>query len=340
MIVQIFSILGTLALSLFLLVSWSQLLIPIVIGLVLWFFINTLADLFQKVIPKRRWVSVILSIITLAIFVYIPFQLAASSIPQLIEVAPSYQKNLEDLWHKLLSFFGISETQFFDQIRKSANIPSLASAFAGMIATLAGQFVLIILYAAFLLVDQAAYPYKMEVVFKNQATRSKVDRVLGNIVNKSKTYIRVKTILSVLTGVLSYSILAIVDVDFAGFWAVLIFLLNYIPTIGSVIGVIFPALLTLIQFESIIPFFIVLFGCGTIQFLIGNALEPKMMGSSLNLSTFVILLALTTWSSIWGVIGAFLSVPITVILMIIFSEFDRTKGIAVFLSGDGKIAQG
>lgn len=332
-----FALMGIAALCLLLIIVGANLLIPIVIAIVLWFLINVIADGFQRVIPKRRWLSIFLAIFSLGLLVWIPFQLASSSIPKVVEMAPKYQKNLEELSNQLFTYLNTTEGQFLEYIKGWINIPAITSTLASTIATLAGQLILILLYVAFLLVDQSVFPYKMQVIFKDRKARERVEKILDSINKKSKTYIWVKTFLSVLTGLFSYVVLSIVGVDFASFWAVLIFLLNYIPTIGSIIGVIFPALLALLQFETIYPFLIVLLGCGTVQFIIGNVLEPKMMGSSLNLSTFVILLGLIIWSTLWGVIGAFLSVPITVILMIIFSEFDATRGAAVVLSGDGKI---
>jgi len=136
---------------------------------------------------------------------------------------------------------------------------------------------------------------------------------------------------------LSYIILIFLGVDYSEFWAFLIFLLNYIPTVGSLIATIFPALLALIQFESFTYFLIVFVSIALIQFIIGNIIEPRLMGRSLNLSALVVLFSLALWGSIWGVVGMFLCVPITVILMIIFSNFEKTRPIAVLLSSNGKI---
>jgi predicted PurR-regulated permease PerM len=336
-LINAFALMGIVTLALFLLIVGANLLIPIVIAIVFWFLINVIADAIQKVIPKGRWISVGLAIIILGLLAWVPFQLATNAFPQVMEMAPKYQKNIEDLSRRFFSSFNLTEGQVIEQLRNWINIPMITSLIASTIASLTGQFVLILLYVAFLLVDQSMFPYKLEVMFINSRTRSRVEKMLTSINQKAKTYLWVKTFLSFITGITSYIILAIVGVDFAAFWAVLIFLLNFIPTLGSIIGVIFPALLALVQFETIYPFIIVLAGCGTLQFVIGNVLEPKLMGSSLNLSTFVILLSLTVWFTIWGAIGAFLSVPITVIMMIIFSEFESTRGAAVVLSGDGKI---
>ncbi len=114
-------------------------------------------------------------------------------------------------------------------------------------------------------------------------------------------------------------------------------MLNYIPTIGSLIGVVFPALLTLVQFAALGPFLVVTIGLGLTQFVFGNVLEPRMMGKSLNLSPLIVIVSLAVWGSIWGVTGMFLCVPITVVMMIVLAGFPQTRPIAILLSATGRI---
>ena len=193
------------------------------------------------------------------------------------------------------------------------------------------------IYVIFLLIEQRSLESKLDALFQDNERRIKIHEILSEIQKDIETYIAIKTLLSFVTGVLSYLILIYIGVDYSEFWAFLIFLLNYIPTIGSLIATIFPALLALIQFESVTSFLIVFISIAFIQFLIGNILEPRLMGRSLNLSALVVLLSLSLWGSIWGVVGMFLCVPITVILMIVFSNFEKTRPIAVMLSSNGKI---
>ena len=126
-------------------------------------------------------------------------------------------------------------------------------------------------------------------------------------------------------------------VDAAFFWAFLMFALNYIPTIGSLIATLFPAFFSLVQFGEIQPFIIILVGLGIAEWFVGNVLEPRLMGKSLNLSPLVTILALIVWGQIWGITGMLLSTPITVVMLIIFSQFESTRGIAVMLSESGDI---
>ncbi len=127
------------------------------------------------------------------------------------------------------------------------------------------------------------------------------------------------------------------DVDAPFFWALLMFLLNYIPTVGSLIATIFPAVFSLVQFGEFTPFLIILIGLGILEWFVGNVLEPKIMGNSLNISPLVTIIALVIWGQIWGITGMLLSVPITVTMVIICSQFKNTKAIAILLSENGEL---
>ncbi|MDP5038852.1 MAG: AI-2E family transporter, partial [Candidatus Gracilibacteria bacterium] len=161
--------------------------------------------------------------------------------------------------------------------------------------------------------------------------------MLGRIKKNIKTYFLIKAFVSFLTAVLSYIVMKIFGLDFALFWSMLIFFLNFIPNIGSIIAVFFPIVLSLIQYDTIYPFiFISAFLVG-IQVLIGNIVEPKFMGNKLNLSPLVILISLGFWASIWGIVGMMLCVPLMVIINIILAQFESTRGLAILMSKNGEI---
>ena len=221
----------------------------------------------------------------------------------------------------------------FEQV----DLRKLASGFAAAAASFAGNFGIVLIYVLFLLFEQRGFDKKMRALFPETEHREEVRSLLHRMQEQIQTYVAIKTFTSALTGGVSYVVLLIVGVDFAEFWGFIIFLLNYIPTVGSLLGIIFPALLALIQFSTPVPFFIVLGGIGIIQFLIGNVLEPRLTGASLNISPLVVILSLALWGSIWGIVGMFLCVPLTVIAMIILSYFERTRFIAILLSGNGRV---
>lgn len=177
-------------------------------------------------------------------------------------------------------------------------------AWIGSISTTLGAFAgnigLVALYVAFMLFEQESFDRKIDRLFPDPARAAEVRRLLGHMERRIERYLWIKTILSVLAAVLSWFVLLAVGVDYAAFWALIVFMLSYIPTIGAIFGVMFPALLTLLQFGAIGPFLVVTIGLGIIQFGLHNVLEPKLMGHSLNLSPVVMILSLAVWGSMWG----------------------------------------
>jgi predicted PurR-regulated permease PerM len=217
------------------------------------------------------------------------------------------------------------------------DVKALIGGVAGAVAKVAGNAGLIVIYVIFLLAEQRTFYRKIEALFPEAGRRDEVKLILSEVQKRTQTYIAVKTLLSLLTAVISYIVLVAVGLDLAGFWAFVIFLLAYIPTVGSLLGVVFPALMALLQFGGGSEFLIIAAGLGALQLIIGNVLEPRMMGKSLNLSSLVVIVSLAIWGSIWGVTGMFLSVPITVVLMIVLAEFKQTRPIAILLSADGRV---
>jgi predicted PurR-regulated permease PerM len=128
-------------------------------------------------------------------------------------------------------------------------------------------------------------------------------------------------------------ILLIFGVDFALLWGFLAFLLNFIPNIGSIVAVILPILIALLQFDSASTALILLVLLMTTQMIMGNVIEPKMMSFSLDLSPLLVLVALIFWGWIWGIWGMILAVPIMSILKIVFENVEALKPIGIVMSG-------
>jgi predicted PurR-regulated permease PerM len=174
-------------------------------------------------------------------------------------------------------------------------------------------------------------------MYPDQKKYNRVNGLVKKIDKSISNYIALKTLVSLLTGFLSYFVLLIIGVDAPLFWAFLIFVLNYIPSIGSLIATIFPTIFALLQFGDFTPAILVLAIVGAIQLIVGNLIEPRLMGNSLNISPLVVFLTLALWGVMWGITGMLLSVPITVILIIIMSEFSDTRPFAILLSRKGDL---
>jgi predicted PurR-regulated permease PerM len=220
-----------------------------------------------------------------------------------------------------------------------------AQAAANSVSGLVGDIVLILIYVAFLYVTSTTFSRKLDRVFARPADRERA-RVIGAEIRRTmEQYLWVQTALSIITTSLTYVTLLIVGLDNALFWAFVIFVLNYIPTIGSIIATVLPALFAIVQPEWAPPYMpddspllcalIVFLGISVWQFVIGNFLSPRMTSNSLNLSALVVLLSLAVWGALWGPAGMFLSAPLTVLVMIVLAQIPGARWIAVLMSADG-----
>lgn len=337
------------ALSAFLvvLVFWllyigQKLLLPLIIALVFWFLINLLAATFARFRFAGREMPISLrygfSILTFLALIWALVELIAINIDGVIEVAPVYQDNFESKMLALLAWMGIEQAPSLAQLIESINLRELLTTLGASLTSVATRSGIILIYLAFLLLEQSSLDKKIAALMDNPAKEKRIRRLLHKIGTDVRLYISIKVCTSALTGILSYIFLKFVGVDFAEFWAVLIFLLNFIPTVGSIIATVFPCIITLVQFDTLGPFIAVATGITAIQVLVGNVLEPKLMGSSLNLSPMVILLNLSLWGALWGVVGMFLCVPILVITMIVLSHLPQTRAIAIMMSRDGQVS--
>lgn len=159
--------------------------------------------------------------------------------------------------------------------------------------------------------------------------------LLADIDTKIKNYILVKTGVSVVTGTLVALILHLLGVELAFVFGLLAVLLNFIPNVGSILATFLPLPVVLVDPTISTPEAVLAIVLpGIMQFMIGNILEPKLLGDSLNLSPVVILFSLTVWTALWGGVGALLAVPITSIIQILCEQLDFTKPIAALLKGD------
>ena len=328
---------GIAALTVYLLVTGRELLVPFAIAVMVWYLINALSRSISRYARAPGWLALTCAIVAILVVIALIVEMISGNVEAVRTAAPAYQANIEKLIAGGTALFGLREVPSFGQILDQFDVRAAIGWIAGAVANVAGSAGLILIYVIFLLSEQRTFTRKLTALFPEPGRRSEIEKILVDIQERTQAYVAVKTLLSFATGLASYVVLIAVGVDLAGFWAFLIFLLNYIPTIGSLLGVAFPALLTIIQFGELAPFLIVVIALGALQMVIGNVIEPRMMGKSLNLSPLVVILSLAIWGSIWGATGMFLCVPMTVILMIVLAEFDQTRPIAILLSADGDV---
>ncbi len=159
---------------------------------------------------------------------------------------------------------------------------------------------------------------------------------IEEILSKIKEYMVLKAIISFFTGIIIWVALSFVGTDYAFLWAVLAFLLNFIPNIGSIIAAVPPVLLTFIQLGSVSALVVVVVYTA-VNIIIGSIVEPKVMGKGLGISSLVVFLSLIFWGWLLGTVGMLLSIPLTIMAKIVFDANENTKWIAVILGSDEDI---
>ncbi len=324
----------------YVLVVGKSVLVPLAVAIMIWYVINALSRSYSRLLPKieePNWITTILSLTTIGLFVAFSVDMVQNNIADVSAAAPEYKRNFDVLSAKIIERFNLQDLPNVNQMVQGIEIAPVISALAGTFTNMISDIFIVLIYVLFLMLEQGTFQKKISAIFPDSVQRDSVLSILSHAQEDIQTYLWIKTITSSITGIVSYFILKMVGVDFAGFWAFTIFLLNFIPTIGSIIATLFPAILTLIQFDTFGPFLVVLLGVGSVQVAVGNFLEPKLMGTSLNVSPLVVMLSLTLWGSIWGVAGMFLSVPITVMMLIVFAHFRQTRHWAILLSGNGSL---
>lgn len=335
---------------LLLMVGWllyigQAIFVPVVLGAVIVYVVVGLAHAAGRlpVVGRRLPLQLryLFSIAVIGLVFFLLADLVMANRERAMALAPQYQQSLLAAIQRAAVYFGIETEPSWNTLRQDlmaqVNLQQLAGSLLASLGSFAVTFVVVLLYATFLLLEQRYFETKLANLSDDPVRVARIREVIGAINRRIGSYLALKTLLSLLLGVVSYGVMRLYGLEFAGLWAVLAGFLNFIPYVGSVLGVALPGLMAVVQFGELGPILTLVLALTFVQFAIGNFLDPYVMGNSLNLSPFVILVSLALWSELWGVPGAFLAVPITAIAAIVFSEFPGTRPIAVLLSKNGRL---
>ncbi len=324
-----------------------SILIPLLVAAFLWYLINAIASYYRRIFPyntaperKSRalpariwdWVSSLLSVLTLCGLAYLFSTQIKPMFSELFAMLPELQVKITEFGNYLSHKIGIQfDASMIPNItRIAANIGASA---AGVVASMG----MVLVYMLFMFVEQSTFNKKFACLMPNKTKSRKMRYIIDSIDENMKKYLFMKTLISGITGVMSFFWLSIIGVEFAGVWAFIVFITSYIPTIGAIVACGLPIIYSLVMAPSLQQPLLTAVGLIGLQIVFGNILEPKLTGQTLSLSTLAILINLVFWGMIWGVAGMFFSVPLLVAVFVITAQFDSTRWIAVLLSADGKI---
>lgn len=327
------------------LIAGQSIFIPFIVSLLIWFVVKKTRNSLDKIefiaryIPK--WFKTFLATLLVFSILLIVGKMLTGNIEKLVLSSEEYRANIGTISEKISSMIkdltgtDISEQVggFFKGVMNREYFASLFSSISGIL----GNMMMIVFYTVFLFIEEGLFSNKIKLMLGES---DKSERFLGIMIKIDQMlsrYIILKSMINLVTATIAYIVLYFVGIDGPFFWAALIFFFSFIPSIGPILGTTLPAIFSLIQFTEFTPFLIILFVIGAFQIAIGNYLEPRIMGNTLNISPLFGIFALAIWGSLWGITGMLLSVPITVAMIIVMAQFPNTRRVAILLSEKGKL---
>lgn len=336
-----FLIAGLVLFTIVLLVQGSNVLIPLAVALLVWRFINALADAYQRLWSKwlgpLRGLALFLALMTIFAASLLAFDVVVSNVSAIGASSREFERSIDILLERASNLTGIERDRIIDETFGQLRLGQLLGAMVSAMTSLASQFSVVFVYVIFLLVEQKFFDMKLNAIVRDENRRAQIRALLDRVSQDVNSYVWIMTLVSLLTAALSYAVMIAVGVNHAAFWAFLVFILNFIPTVGTILATLLVSLYGLLQLGDFKAFLVLLIAVGLIQFFVGNVLQPRMSAKTLNLSQFVVILSLFIWGAVWGVVGMFLAVPITAILMIVLANFPSTRIVAAILSETGEL---
>lgn len=309
----------------------------IITPILLAFFISVISMQPLAWLTDRKVNSTLSVIIVLTVIIGLFVGIAAllgNSINNFAQDAPLYASKLREIGVgivKTLEGWGIRiENKKWDGFVDPGKVFNYTASVLTEFGALMGNALLVFFIMLFMLLERGSIRLKAEVIAKSYNNNLKV---LTAIIDSMRTYLTLKTIISLITGIFIWLWLLVFGIEYALLWGLIAFLLNYIPNIGSIIAAVPAVLFALVQLGfggagwTMLGFLIV-------NMVVGNVIEPRVMGKEMGLSTLIVFISLVFWGFILGTIGMFLAVPLTMTFKIILDQYPKTKWISILLGGD------
>ena len=315
-------------------------LAPILTPLALAVFLSVMVDGFARVLkerlpsmPKRAALPLAL-VLSILLFGGTAFFVAINA-TEFIGQLLGYGPKLNGVIAQLAGLAGIKTPPTFIDLIKGLDPTKYLGVVARAVQDFASTSLFVLVYLGLILASRRGWDRKAVGLFQHREERQEAVITFLRIRNGIERYLFVQTITGLMVAGLSWIAMFAVGLNDSLLWALLIFLAVYIPVAGGVFAGVAPPLFALVQFDGPGRAVVLLVALQTIGVIIGNVVYPRMQGRSLNIDPVVVLVSLAFWSAIWGVTGAFLSTPLTVMAMVVLAQFDGSRWIAVILSADG-----
>ncbi|MEM7524599.1 MAG: AI-2E family transporter [Pseudomonadota bacterium] len=320
-----------------------DILVPIALAVLIWFLINALADTLRAAPgPIGRLTPLWSKIVAVILFTALLITSGRIIAENLVRIGGDLNPDASPLIAQLLAFggrFGLPAELTIDTLLKFYPFEELLGAALAITRDLVGDASLVLLYVAFLLLDEPYFDAKLRALTPDDGRREALRAKLGHIAKEARIYLWLMFLLSLGVALMTFAVCAAFGLPGAAFWGFLAFGLNFIPTIGSILAVAIPCFYALLTFSDPVVLAGLIGLLALTQFVAGEIVMPRLMGDHLNLSAVVVLLTLVAWGALWGPVGMFLGIPITVIAILVCVGFPRARWIAVLLSKDGAVRE-
>ncbi|MEA1892820.1 MAG: AI-2E family transporter [Campylobacterota bacterium] len=291
-----------------------------------------LAPLFNYINTKGvpSGLSLVIVITLFLVLLMLVAKLIGSSVQEFSSNIELYESQLSKMFHatsEKLANMGIElPVDQIDSIINTKQIMLFSKGLAQSVGSMFTNSFVVLLSVVFMLLESSHFLTKISDVTNNQSIIDNIEKILEKI----KRYMFLKALISFFTAVIIWIALVAIGTDYAFLWAVLAFLLNFIPNIGSIIAAVPPVLLTLVQLGYGSALMVVAVYLAA-NIIIGSIIEPRIMGKGLGLSTLVVFLSLIFWGWVFGIVGMLLSIPLTMIIKIILDANENTRWMAILL---------
>ena len=342
---RIFYSLGSVALVIFGLIYFENIIKPFVVAVLLWFMIDQLKEALGKIQIKGKslpaGIRSMLAFLFVVIISYLATDILISNLEEMAVLMPEAMSNLNKYMQEASSF--LRDPKYAGYLQKSFNsidFPAIAGAILNSFSGIFTNLVVILVYVIFFLMEDTNRRNKIQKLFPDKGRKyNKIKHSLIKIADAVRAYIWQKTLISLITAALSFLILKVMGIDYAFMWSFLVFALNFIPYIGPLFSSLFPAIFAFLMSGDMTQFIYVFLAMEIVQIILGNFVEPKMLSKGTNLGPVWVLVALAFWGMIWGIAGMILAVPVTAVMVIVLSQIASTRHIATVLSEKGEIME-
>lgn len=323
------------ALILFMLVQARFILISLAIAIILFSLTSDAIWAISTRLKVPHWLATTLALIGIALGLLWISTTIVAQVNEVVFTAIAYAERAQESLPVLTEWLGPEAQERIMTFISGFNIPGWIRSLAGQASGILSGSVLVILFVGFMFAERVWFSTKIERLAKDSEDARQVQEIIGSIMHRVNRYLVVKAGVSAVTALFIWVIFKLAGLELAGPVALLTFVLNFIPSVGSIMATVVATLLAFVLSGDTTLTLIVAAACTATQFIIGNILDPMLLGQTLRMSSFGIILSLAFWGAVWGIAGMFLAVPIMVAMMIVCAHIPWLRPVAVMLSREG-----